>query len=93
MVLLFALAAAIGGFVRRTASLLAIAGAFWVVYRFVITGQLQALGPAETWFGAVQAYVPNLPELAVLVLGLSVAAALIKLGEQMLLGSSQSGAS
>lgn len=66
-------------------ALLGILGALWVQYSFIITGQLVSLGQTAHWYGAVQSYQPNLPELLVLVLGIAVAAALIKLGEQFLI--------
>lgn len=40
---------------------------------FVIQGQLQVLGPKQTWLGAMQSYQPNLAEMAILVFGCSVA--------------------
>jgi len=46
---------------------------------FVISGQLVSLGPISTWFGAIQHYVPNLAEIGILVLGISVAALLFQL--------------
>lgn len=69
----------------RMLALLGILGALWVQYSFIITGQLVSLGQTAHWYGAVQSYQPNLPELLVLVLGIAVAAALIKLGEQFLI--------
>ncbi len=62
----------------------ALLGALGLHYGFIITGQLVSLGPAANWFGAVQTYQPNLPEFLILVLGIAVAAALIKLGQQVL---------
>ncbi|MEH6534213.1 MAG: hypothetical protein V7735_23165 [Photobacterium frigidiphilum] len=40
---------------------------------FVIQGQLQVLGPKQTWLGAMQSYQPNLAEVGILVFGCSVA--------------------
>ncbi|WP_019614355.1 hypothetical protein [Psychromonas ossibalaenae] len=40
---------------------------------FVIQGQLQVLGPKQTWLGAVQSYLPNTAEIAILIFGCSVA--------------------
>jgi len=68
----------------RPLALLGILGVLWVQYSFIITGQLVSLGQAAHWFGAVQSYQPNIPEVLILVLGVAVAAALIKLGEQFL---------
>ena len=68
----------------RAFALLALLGALALHYTFIITGQLGSLGPAANWFGAVQSYQPNLPEFLILVLGIAVAAALIKLGQQYL---------
>ena len=68
----------------RLMALLGILGVLWVQYSFIITGQLVSLGQAAHWFGAVQTYQPNIPEMLILVLGVAVAAALIKLGEQFL---------
>lgn len=63
----------------------ALLGALGLHYGFIITGQLASLGPAANWFGAVQTYQPNLPEFSILVLRIAVAAALIKLGHQVLM--------
>lgn len=40
---------------------------------FVIQGQLQVLGPKQTWLGAMQSYQPNLAEVGILIFGCSVA--------------------
>ncbi|WP_051303462.1 hypothetical protein [Psychromonas aquimarina] len=40
---------------------------------FVIQGQMQVLGPKQTWLGAVQSYMPNTAEIAILIFGCSVA--------------------
>jgi hypothetical protein len=77
---------AIGYALDRAPRLLAavgLLGTFAVHYSFIVTGQLVALGPKANWHGDVQSYAPNLPELLILVLGISVAAALIKLGERL----------
>ncbi|MDX1302897.1 hypothetical protein [Photobacterium sp.] len=40
---------------------------------FVTQGQLQVLGPKQTWLGAMQSYQPNLAEIGIFVFGCSVA--------------------
>jgi len=40
---------------------------------FIIQGQVQVLGPKQTWLGAVQSYQPNLAELGILAFGCSIA--------------------
>jgi hypothetical protein len=70
----------------RIFALIGIVGVLWVQYSFIITGQLVSLGQTAHWYGAIQSYYPNVPEALVLVLGIAVAAALIKLGEQFLMG-------
>ncbi|AGA32662.1 Polysulfide reductase, NrfD [Thioalkalivibrio nitratireducens DSM 14787] len=81
----FIIAAALLHLAPRLLALLAIVAVLWVQYSFIITGQLVSLGPTADWYGAVQSYRPNLPEILILVLGIAVAAALIKLGEQFLM--------
>ncbi len=84
-ILAFVFIALFAGMAPRILAALGLVAALWVAYNFVITGQLVSLGPNATWFGEVQTYLPNLPELAIFVLGVAVAAALIKLGYQYLL--------
>lgn len=69
----------------RSLAALALIGTLGVHYSFIITGQLVSLGPKASWFGAMQQFRPNLAELLILVLGIAVAAALIKLGRQLLI--------
>ncbi len=69
----------------RFFAFIGIVGVLWVQYSFIITGQLGSLGQMAHWYGAVQSYQPNIPEMLILVLGIAVAAALIKLGEQFLM--------
>jgi molybdopterin-containing oxidoreductase family membrane subunit len=87
MVLPFLAAALFGGRVPRVMAALVILSSLWIELSFVITGQLATLGPMATWFGPVQSYLPNVPEIGIFVLGLAVAAAILKLGEQLLLRS------
>jgi len=86
MLVPFLIASALLPLAPRLLALLGILGVLWVQYSFIITGQLVSLGQTAHWYGAVQSYQPNLPEVLVLVLGIAVAAALIKLGEQFLMG-------
>jgi hypothetical protein len=44
----------------------------WVELAFVTQGQINTLGPKATWFGTSQVYIPNLPEVGILVFGISV---------------------
>ncbi|HSM28888.1 MAG TPA: NrfD/PsrC family molybdoenzyme membrane anchor subunit [Thioalkalivibrio sp.] len=81
----FLVAAILLSLAPRLLALVGILGVFWVQYSFIITGQLVSLGQMAHWYGAVQTYQPNLPEVLILVLGIAVAAALIKLGEQFLI--------
>jgi hypothetical protein len=83
----FLIAAALLPLAPRLVALLGILGVLWVQYSFIITGQLVSLGQTIHWYGAVQSYQPNLPEILILVLGIAVAAALIKLGDQFLIES------
>lgn len=71
----------------RPMSLVVILGVLAIEYSVIVTGQLVSLGPAATWFGAVQSYRPNAAELAVFGLGVAVAAALIRVGNRLLLDS------
>jgi hypothetical protein len=86
MLLPFILALVLLQYAPRVLALVGILGVLWVQYSFIITGQLVSLGPTANWFGAVQQYQPNVPEVLILVLGIAVAAALIKLGDQYLMG-------
>lgn len=79
------IAAAFLPFAPRLLALFSLLAIFWVQYSFIITGQLYSLGQTVHWYGEIQAYQPNLPELLILVLGIAVAAALVKLGEQVLM--------
>ncbi|NNJ95426.1 MAG: polysulfide reductase [Halobacteria archaeon] len=88
MIAPLAVVALFGGRLPRTAAALVAAVSLWVVLAFVITGQMVTLGPMATWYGAVQAYRPNLAEVGILVLGIAVAAALFQLGRQAWLSSS-----
>ncbi|MBS0002724.1 MAG: polysulfide reductase [Thioalkalivibrio sp.] len=83
-ILPFVIIALFAGLAPRILAAFGLVATLWVAYNFVITGQLVSLGPNVGWFGEIQAYRPNLPELAILVLGIAVAAALIKLGNQYL---------
>jgi hypothetical protein len=85
MLLPFILALVLLQYAPRVLALIGILGVLWVQYSFIITGQLVSLGPTAKWFGAVQQYQPNVPEVLILVLGIAVAAALIKLGDQYLM--------
>ena len=85
MLVRFLLALVLLQFAPRLLALIGILGVLWVQYSFIITGQLVSLGPTAHWYGAVQSYQPNLPEVLILVLGIAVAAA-HKLGEQFLMG-------
>ncbi len=85
MLVPFLVAAALLPLAPRLLALLGILGVLWVQYSFIITGQLVSLGQMAHWYGAVQDYRPNIPEVLILVLGIAVAAALIKLGEQFLM--------
>lgn len=89
MVVLFALAAALGGMAPRIAGALGLLGTYWVCYGFIITGQLASLGPQQAWYGEVTSFTPNLAELLIIVLGLAVAGALYQLGRIFLLEDRQ----
>ena len=88
MVIPFAAVALFGSLLPRIAAALTAVASLWIEMAFVITGQTATLGPMETWYGEVQKYWPNLAEVGILVLGISVAAALFQLGRQMWLSSS-----
>ena len=88
MILPFAAVAFFGGRLPRTAAGLTAAASLWIELAFVITGQTVSLGPMATWYGAAQAYLPNLAEVGILVLGIAVAAALFQLGRQIWVNSS-----
>ena len=88
----FLVAAILLSLAPRLLALVGILGVFWVQYSFIITGQLVSLGQMAHWYGAVQTYQPNIPEALILVLGIAVAAGLIKLGEQFLMGNQRQGA-
>ncbi len=85
MFLLFAAAALAGGAASRIAGALVMIGSFWVLYGFIITGQLAVQGPMVGWYGEVTSFAPNLAEWAILLLGISVAAAVYQLGKLFLL--------
>ena len=85
MLVVFALAAVLGGMVPRIAGLLGLVGIYWVCHGFIITGQLSILGPQQVWYGEVTSFTPNAAEVAIIVLGLSVAGALYLLGRTFLL--------
>lgn len=85
MFVLFAAAALAGGVAARIAGALALIGSFWVLYGFIISGQLVVQGPMVGWYGEVTSFAPNLAEWAILVLGISVAAAVYQLGRLFLL--------
>jgi len=85
MLVLFAAAALAGGIASRISAALVMIGSFWVLYGFIITGQLVVQGPMQGWYGAVTSFAPNLAEIAILVLGVSVAAAVYHLGRLFLL--------
>ena len=74
MIAPFAIVVLFGGRLPRSAAVLIAAASLWVELAFVITGQMTSLGPMATWYGAAQAYRPNLAEVAILVLGIAVAA-------------------
>ncbi|AHE98799.1 NrfD/PsrC family molybdoenzyme membrane anchor subunit [Thioalkalivibrio paradoxus] len=80
----FIIAAALLHLAPRLLALLAIVAVLWVQYSFIIAGQLMSLAPTADGYGGVQSYRPNLPEILILVLGIAVAAALIKLGDRFL---------
>ena len=85
MFVLFAAAALAGGAAPRIAAALAVIGSFSVLYGFIITGQLAVQGPQVGWYGEIVSFTPNLAELAILILGVSVAAAVFNLGQLILL--------
>jgi hypothetical protein len=89
MLVPFILALVLLRYAPRVLALIGILGVLWVQYSFIITGQLVSLGPTANWFGPVQHYQPNVPEALILVLGIAVAAALIKLGDQYLMGRTE----
>jgi len=74
----------LSGRALRLMAALVVAASLWIEIAFVIGGQLISLGPVATWFGTVQGYLPNISELAIFILGVSVAAALVRLGGQLL---------
>ncbi len=57
----------------RIASLIMLISVFLLESLFVIQGQMIVLGPQTVWFGDMVFYAPNLPEIAILILGISVA--------------------
>lgn len=63
----------------KVAMLVTLLWSFLAEVAFVTCGQLVSLGPKSTWFGAVQHYVPNLAEIGILILGISMAALLFQL--------------
>ncbi len=73
----------------RPLALLGAAGVFWVIYSFILAGQLRPVGPQVNWYGDLVAYTPNMWEAGVLVLGISLAAFIVKLG-WMVLGTDPS---
>ncbi|TVP82197.1 polysulfide reductase [Thioalkalivibrio sp.] len=85
MLVPFILALVLLQYAPRIFAFIGILGVLWVQYSFIITGQLVSLGQTAHWYGAVQSYQPNIPEALILVLGIAVAAALIKLGGQFLM--------
>jgi hypothetical protein len=85
MFVLFAAAALAGVAASRVAGAVVMAASFWVLYSFIITGQLAVQGPMIGWYGEVTSFAPNLAEIAILVLGVSVAAAVYHLGRLFLL--------
>jgi len=85
MLVPFILALVLLPYAPRVLAFIAIVGVLWVQYSFIITGQLVSLGQKAHWYGAVQSYQPNIPEALILVLGIAVAAALIKLGGRFLM--------
>ncbi|MCA1790861.1 MAG: polysulfide reductase [Thioalkalivibrio sp.] len=85
-ILPFVFIALFAGYAPRILATFGLIASLWIAYNFVLTGQLVSLGPAAGWFGPIQVYRPNLPEIAILILGIAVAAALIKLGYQYLIG-------
>lgn len=85
MPLLFAVTAIAGGMAPRVAAALTLVGSFWLLFSFVITGQLWVLGANTSFFGEVSSFSPNLAEAGTVVLGLSVAATLYNLGRMFLL--------
>jgi len=64
----------------RPLALLGLAGVFWVQYSFIIAGQLKPVGPQTNWYGELTTYAPNIWEAGVFVLGVSLAAFIVKLG-------------
>lgn len=85
MPVLFAVAAIAGGAAPRIAAALTVVGCFWVLFSFIIVGQLWVLGASTSFFGELASFSPNLAEAGALLLGLSVAAALYNLGRVFLL--------
>jgi hypothetical protein len=71
-------------YVTRPLALLVLAGVLWVEYSFIIAGQLKPQGPLATWYGDLTSYTPNLWEVGTFVLGVSLAAFIVKLGWQVL---------
>jgi hypothetical protein len=89
MFVLFAAAALAGVAASRVAGAVVMAASFWVLYSFIITGQLAVQGPMIGWYGEVTSFAPNLAEVAILILGVSVAAAVYQLGRLTLLEGSE----
>ncbi len=85
MLVLFALAALLGARAPKLSSLSAMLGSFSVIYGFIITGQLTVKGPKVGWFGEITTFMPNWSELAVIVLGVSVAAAIFRFAGMFML--------
>ncbi|WP_375749193.1 hypothetical protein [Vibrio sp. HN007] len=54
-------------------ALIALPTILYTELAFVIQGQVQALGPKQTWFDTTQAYMPNIAEVGVFIFGCSVA--------------------
>ena len=68
----------------RPLALLGLAGVLWVQYSFILAGQLKPKGPQVNWYGELTSYMPNIWELAIFVLGVSLAAFIVKLGLKLL---------
>ncbi len=76
--ILFAISALISLQAPRLAALLTLVASLWTELAFVVGGQLTTLGPKTTWLGVEQTYLPNLPELGILVFGIGTALLILK---------------
>ena len=79
MFVLFALSALISLHLPRVAAFITLLASLWTELAFVVSGQFVVLGPKTTWLGSEHAYLPNLPELGILVFGIGTALLVLRM--------------